>query len=149
MDILIINGPNLEMLIHRDSSIYGTEDLAAIQKYCDQNEAEDSFKFRWLQSSNENELIKYIHEAIETNTDGIIINPAALSHTSIAVLDAMYCYKGLIIEVHLSNIHKRELLRQTRMTAKRADAVIEGLGKESYRLAINAMKNYLKNKREN
>jgi 3-dehydroquinate dehydratase-2 len=148
MDIYVINGPNLEMLQYREKNLYGGESLEEIQKYCAEEVPSNTYNFKWLQSSSESKLIEFIHQAVLSNAAGIIINPAAYGHTSVALLDALLCFEGFVIEVHLSNVHKRELFRQTRLTAKRADALIEGLGKESYRLAVNAMIKHLEKKRE-
>lgn len=134
----------MELLGQRETEKYGTDDLASLESYCLALEKEDPFNFIWKQSSNESELIGFIHGAIKNNVSGVIINPAGFTHTSVALLDALSAYKGYVIEVHMTNIHKRESFRQERVTSVAANGLIEGFGKEAYRLGINAMKAYLK-----
>lgn len=133
--ILILNGPNLNRLGTREPQIYGTATLADIEAMC-RKEPGRPIEFR--QSNSETQLVDWIHEAIDAAA-GIIINPAAFSFTSIALLDALKMFPGPIIELHLSNIHKREVIYQRSLVSCVATAVIAGLGAGGYRLAVAAM----------
>ena len=108
--IYIINGPNLNLLGQREPSIYGTHTLKDIENNCLEIAKKNNIKIKFLQSNAEHEIINWIHNARE-DASGIIINPAAFSHTSIAILDALTLFEKYIIEVHISNIHKRETTR--------------------------------------
>src|SRR5687767_13015874 len=127
--LYILNGPNLNRLGTREPEIYGTTTLAQIEAMC--REAAGDRPLRFLQSNHEGEIVEWIHEAIDGGA-GIIINPAALSFTSIAVLDALKMFKGPVIELHISNIHARdEAHRHSRISAG-VTAVIAGLGAKGY-----------------
>ncbi|WP_127471159.1 type II 3-dehydroquinate dehydratase [Thiomicrorhabdus aquaedulcis] len=136
--ILVINGPNLNMLGRREPEIYGHQTLGDILETLE-NLAEDYnvglFDF---QSNAEHEIINRIHEAMMDGTDYIIINPAAFTHTSVAIRDALATVKIPFIEVHLSNIHKREPFRAHSYFSDLADGVIAGLGVIGYELALTA-----------
>ena len=133
--LLILNGPNLNRLGTREPEIYGTTTLAEIERLC---RAEDpDLVFR--QSNSEQQLIEWIHDAID-GAAGIVINPAAFSFTSIALLDALKMFPGPIVEVHLSNIHRREPLYHRSLVSLAATGVIAGLGPQGYVLAIRALK---------
>lgn len=136
--ILVINGPNLNMLGRREPEIYGHQTLGDILETLE-NLAEDYnvglFDF---QSNAEHEIIDRIHEAMMDGTDYIIINPAAFTHTSVAIRDALATVKIPFIEVHLSNIHKREPFRAHSYFSDLADGVIAGLGVIGYELALTA-----------
>lgn len=134
--IYILNGPNLNRLGQREPEIYGKTTLAEIEAQCRRDAGAQAIEFR--QSNSEAQLIDWIHEAIDA-AGGIIINPAAWSFTSIAILDALKMFPGPIIEVHLSNIHRREAIYQHSLVSKTATAVIAGLGPEGYRAAIRAI----------
>lgn len=134
MKILIINGPNLNLLGSRETEVYGKESLSEIQS--EVNSRFSNIKIEWFQSNIEGEIVDKIQEATK-DVDGLIINPAAYSHTSIAILDALQVLEIPIIEVHLSNVYKREDFRSTMLTAKAADTIIAGSGKEGYSLALN------------
>ena len=136
--ILVLNGPNLNLLGKRQPEIYGSETLADVERACTKAATAHKMKLRFHQSNREYELIDWIHEARET-TAGIIINPAAFSHTSIAILDALNAYDGPVLEVHISNVHKREAFRHHSYVSHRADGVIAGLGTQGYVLAIERM----------
>lgn len=139
--IYILNGPNLNRLGTREPEIYGTTTLAQIEAMC--LEAAGNQPIRFLQSNHEGEIIEWIHEAIDGGV-GIIINPAALSFTSIAVLDALKIFKGPVIELHISNIHARdEAHRHSRISAG-VTAVIAGLGAKGYPVAVRALMGMLK-----
>jgi 3-dehydroquinate dehydratase-2 len=131
-DILVLNGPNLNLLGHREPHIYGGETLADVEASC---RALGLAELTFRQSNHEGQLIDWIQEARGTQ-DAIVINPGAYSHTSIALLDALNAFEGRVAEVHVSNIHKREAFRHHSYVSARADAVIAGMGTEGYRAAI-------------
>jgi 3-dehydroquinate dehydratase-2 len=139
--IYVLNGPNLNRLGKREPEIYGTITLAEVEKMC--REAAGSHPVIFKQSNAEFELINWIHEAIDEGA-GIIINPAGLTFTSIPILDALKMFAGPIIELHISNIHRREAIYHNSLVSKTATAVIAGLGPNGYRMAIMAMKDMLK-----
>ncbi|HSI40116.1 MAG TPA: type II 3-dehydroquinate dehydratase [Xanthobacteraceae bacterium] len=133
--IYILNGPNLNRLGVREPEIYGRTTLAEIEVMCRNAATERAIVFR--QSNKEFELIDWIHEAID-EAAAIIINPAAFTFTSIAILDALKMFPGPIIELHLSNIHKREPIYHTSLVSPVARAVIAGLGADGYVAAVQA-----------
>jgi len=132
--IYVLNGPNLNLLGKRQPEIYGHDTLADIEANC-RTVLGDGFDLTLLQSNHEGQIVDWIHEAREAAC-GIVINPAALSHTSVAVLDALNTFDGPVIEVHISNIHKREAFRHHSFVSARADGVIAGLGIEGYEAAV-------------
>ena len=134
--IYILNGPNLNMLGMRQPEIYGADTLSDLEEACRSAGEKKGFSIFFAQSNAENELIEWIQEAIEEAV-AIIINPAAYSHTSIAILDALNIFEGKVVEVHISDIHKREKFRHHSYVSLRADKVISGKGLEGYLLAIN------------
>jgi 3-dehydroquinate dehydratase-2 len=134
--IYVLNGPNLNRLGTREPAIYGKATLADVERYCREAAGGHPVKFR--QSNNEAEIIGWIHEAID-NGSGIVINPAAFTFTSIAILDALKMFEGPIIELHITNIHKRESYYHHSYVSKVATAVIAGLGPEGYRVATASM----------
>ncbi|AGT07240.1 type II 3-dehydroquinate dehydratase [Paracoccus aminophilus] len=136
--ILIINGPNLNLLGKRQPEIYGRDTLADVIAACTQLGQELGLGIADFQSNHEGAIIDRIHEARGT-TAGIIINPGAYSHTSVAILDALNIYEDPVIEVHISNIHKRESFRHHSYISHRADGVIAGLGVEGYQLALRRL----------
>ncbi|AUC56250.1 MAG: type II 3-dehydroquinate dehydratase [Sagittula sp.] len=129
-DILILNGPNLNLLGKRQPEIYGRETLDDVARLC-QEACAEGFNTRLEQSNHEGDIIDWIHQARET-TCGIVINPGAFTHTSIAILDALNTYEPPVIEVHISQVHKREAFRHHSYVSHRADGVIAGLGLEGY-----------------
>ena len=139
--IYILNGPNLNRLGKREPEIYGKATLADVERYCRETANGHVIEFR--QSNSEAEIIDWIHEAIDRGS-GIIINPAAFTFTSIAILDALKMFEGPIIELHISNIHKREAYYHHSHVSKVATAVIAGLGAEGYRVAMGAMTGLIK-----
>ena len=141
--ILILNGPNLNMLGTREPHIYGATTLAEVEEMCRQKAAKFGQTISFHQSNREYELIEWVQGAIKNN-DGIIINPAAYTHTSVAILDALTMFKGPIIELHISNIHKREAYYHHSYVSKVATAVIAGLGTDGYRIATSSMLALLK-----
>src|SRR5437660_6680870 len=134
--IYVLNGPNLNRLGTREPHIYGHTTLADIEEMCRAEAGERRIEFR--QSNSETQLIDWIHEAIDEGS-GIIINPAAYTFTSIAILDALKMFAGPIIELHISNIHKREPYYHHSFLSKIATAVIVGLGPDGYRTAMQVM----------
>ncbi len=136
--IYILNGPNLNLLGSRQTDIYGHETLADIGAQCQAVAADFTLEIIMLQSNHEGEIIEWIHEA-RHDAAAIVINPAAFSHSSVAILDALNMFDGPVIEVHISNIHKRESFRHHSFVSQRADGVIAGFGTEGYALAIRRM----------
>lgn len=134
-DILVLNGPNLNMLGLRQPEVYGSATLADVESQCRALAKDLKVKLRFAQSNSEAELIGWIHDARKT-ASAIIINPGAFSHTSIAILDALNTFEGPVLEVHISNIHKRESFRHHSYVSHRADGVIAGCGVEGYQLAL-------------
>lgn len=132
--IYTLNGPNLNLLGKRQPEIYGVETLADVERKCEAALSE-GYALRFLQSNHEGQLVDWIHEAREDGA-AIVINPAAYSHTSIALLDALNTFEGPVIEVHISNIHKREQFRHHSYVSLRADGVIAGLGTDGYAAAV-------------
>jgi 3-dehydroquinate dehydratase II len=136
--VYVLNGPNLNLLGKRQPHIYGHETLADVEKDCRAVAKELKLELRFHQSNREYELIDWIHEARET-AGGIVINPAAYTHTSVAILDALSACDFPIIEVHISNVHKREAFRQHSYVSSVASGVIAGFGTQGYSLAIGRM----------
>ena len=136
--VYVLNGPNLNLLGKRQPHIYGHETLADIEKDCRAVAKELKLELRFHQSNREYELIDWIHEARET-AGGIVINPAAFTHTSVAILDALSACDFPIVEVHISNVHKREAFRQHSYISGVASGVIAGFGTQGYSLAIRRM----------
>ncbi|SVC77370.1 uncharacterized protein METZ01_LOCUS330224 [marine metagenome] len=142
--IIIINGPNLNLLGNRESSIYGDSSLKDIEKISKIKCKELNIQLFFCQSNNEGELINFIHSA-ESEYDGLIINPAAFTHTSLALLDALRAISKPKIEIHLSNIYNREDYRKKSITSEGVNGLICGFGSLSYILAIEAINNLIKN----
>ena len=133
--IYVLNGPNMNLLGKRQPELYGSKTLSDVEKSCSVIAHEKAFKIDLRQSNNEADLIDWIHEARKDGA-GIIINPAAYSHTSIAIMDALMTFEGPVIEVHVSNIHKREKFRHQSYVSLRADGVLAGLGVRGYEFAV-------------
>jgi len=136
--IIVINGPNLNILGDRESSIYGNISLKTIEELCAQKAKDLKLVCFFCQSNNEGELIDFIHLA-QNDYDGLIINPAAFTHTSVALLDALRSLEKPKIEIHLSNIYNREEYRKKSITSEGVDGLICGFGSLSYILAIEAI----------
>jgi 3-dehydroquinate dehydratase-2 len=134
--IYVLNGPNLNRLGKREPEIYGTTTLAEIEAMC--REAAGGRPLEFRQSNAEFQLIDWIHEAIDRGA-GIVINPAGLTFTSIALMDALKMFPGPIIELHISNVHRREAAYHDSLVSKVATGVIMGLGADGYRAAVEAM----------
>lgn len=143
MKILVINGPNLNLLGDREKENYGEITLEAINNDLKNLAAELGVEVEFFQSNTEGEIVDEIQKA-KGHFDGIIINPAAYTHTSIALRDALLAVKVPAVEVHLSNIHAREEFRKTSFTAPVCIGQIAGFKKDSYLLALRAIVNYLR-----
>ena len=143
--ILILNGPNLNLLGTREPEIYGSDTLADITHHLKQLVASDSKQtaISQFQSNSESDLVDKIHQASQDNINFILINPAAFTHTSIALRDALLGTKIPFIEIHLSNVHKREEFRQHSYFSDIAVGTIVGLGAQGYELALQAALRYL------
>lgn len=127
------------MLGTRERSLYGNLTLEEIQKTVEKAFADEGHSFEWFQSNSESKLVEKIHSLAKTPVDGMVINPGAYSHTSVAILDALKIISFPIAEVHLTNTHRRESFRLNRPTASAATVVIEGAGQDSYILGIKAL----------
>ena len=138
-DILILNGPNLNLLGTRQPEIYGSQTLKDLEEMCVNKGKACSMNIQFEQSNSESKLVTSIQDAIST-FDGIIINAAGYSHTSIAILDALNSFSGYVVEVHISDISKREEFRKFSYVSLRADYVIMGKGLEGYIEAIEKMR---------
>ena len=136
--ILVANGPNLNLLGEREPAVYGRTTLADIEKSCRRRAKNLGLTVDFRQSNHEGELVTWIQEA-RAGHGGIIINAGAYSHTSVAILDALQAFEAPIIEVHLSNIFRREEYRQHSFVSLAAKGVICGLGAKGYELALEAM----------
>ena len=133
--ITILNGPNLNLIGTRQPEIYGRETLADVEKKCAALAGSLGHEIKLYQSNAEHELINWIQEA-RGEAGAIIINPAAYSHTSVAIYDALLAFEGPVIEVHISNIHAREEFRHHSYVSLRAEGVIAGCGMQGYELAV-------------
>ncbi|PIK14483.1 type II 3-dehydroquinate dehydratase [Halobacteriovorax sp. JY17] len=136
---MVINGPNLNLLGSREPEIYGAENLKDIEFYTSEKLSEFSLgkvEVDWFQSNIEGEIVEKIQQLIGSDYQSLIINPAAYSHTSIAILDALKMLNIPVVEVHLSNTHLREEYRQQKLTAKSSTIIMEGLGKRAYLFGI-------------
>ena len=136
--ITLLNGPNLNLLGQRQPEIYGRETLEDVVSATAELAEDLGLNIRALQSNHEGQLVDWI-QAARTGSAGIIINPGAYSHTSVAILDALNAFEGPVLEVHISNIHKREPFRHHSHVSTRADGVIAGFGTEGYLLALRRM----------
>lgn len=136
--VLVLNGPNLNLLGLRQPEIYGHETLADVEASVREVAAERGLAVEFLQSNHEGVLIDAVHAA-RGRAGGIVINPGGLSHTSVALLDALNAFEGPVLEVHVSNIHRREPFRHHSYVSARAEGVIAGFGVEGYALALRRM----------
>ena len=133
--IYVLNGPNLNLLGQRQPEVYGRETLADVVAKCEALARDLGVAVRCLQSNHEGQLVDWVQEA-RGAASGVIINAGAYTHTSVAILDALNAFEGPVIEVHISNIHKREAFRHQSYISARADGVIVGCGTEGYLLAL-------------
>ena len=140
--VYILNGPNLNLLGVREPEIYGTASLVDIEKLCQEFGNSLGLGVEFRQSNNEGTLVDWVQEAGE-KTAGLIINPGAYTHTSIALLDALSAISIPKVELHLSNTHAREEFRRQSLTAAAVNGVIMGFGAPGYRLALEALKTLL------
>ncbi len=136
--VVVLNGPNLNLLGKREPEIYGHETLADVEADCRRVGKELGLEIEFRQSNREYEIIDWIHDARE-RAAGIVINPAAFTHTSVAIFDALQTFTGPIIEVHISNIHKREPFRHHSYVSGVAAGVIAGCGTQGYGLALRRL----------
>ena len=142
--ILILNGPNLNMLGTRQPEIYGHINLKEIETACEALANELQVEVSFAQTNYEGELVSLIQKA-NGKYEGIIINAGGYSHTSVAIRDSLALFSGMIIEVHISNIYGREEFRHTSMISSISNGVIVGLGAQSYNLAMKALTEFLLN----
>ena len=133
--ILVLNGPNLNMLGTRQPEIYGHETLADVEALCAEAARAAGVDLTCRQSNHEGELVTWIQQARETSA-AIVINAGAYTHTSVAILDALNIFEGPVMEVHISNIHARETFRHHSYLSARATGLIAGCGTQGYRFAI-------------
>lgn len=144
--VLILNGPNLNKLGTRQPEIYGHATLKDVEEMCQKRAEARGLEISFHQSNSEAEIIDWIHDGIE-GCSGIIINPAAFTHTSVAILDALNIISQPIIELHISNPHKRESFRRVSYITYAATASICGLGVNGYPIAVDAIADMLDAKR--
>jgi len=137
-NILVIHGPNLNLLGQREPGHYGVDTLDSINQQLTELAQQNSTDLATFQSNHEGQIVDRIHQALQDETDFIVINPAAFTHTSVAIRDALLGCSIPFIEVHLSNVHAREEFRQHSFLSDIAVGVISGLGKDSYLLALKA-----------
>lgn len=136
MKVLVLGGPNLNLLGTREPEIYGKDTLKDIEDHVKKSFSEKGIESDWFQSNSEADLINHIQEATSKKYEAIVINPAGLTHTSVSLHDALKSFKGKKIEVHLSNTYKREEFRKIKITSGASDGVVEGFGKNSYMMAF-------------
>ena len=143
-NIILINGPNLNLLGKREQSQYGSMSFDELKKNCVEHSKQIGVKIEFFQSNLEGEIVEKIQESIKS-FDGIIINAAGYTHTSVSIRDALSIYKKPKIELHISNIHRREVFRQKSLISDVVNGIICGFGVNGYILAINAMHELLEN----
>lgn len=143
--VLVVNGPNLNLLGTREPDVYGRETLADIEAQCAERAKALGLEVDFRQSNHEGEIVDWL-QAAGREYDAVIVNAGALSHTSVALLDALQALAIPVIEVHLSNIYRREAFRHHSYVSKAADGVICGLGGIGYRLALDAIAHRLTGK---
>ena len=137
-NILVIHGPNLNLLGQREPEVYGADSLQSINRELSDLAQDSGASLALFQSNHEGQIVERIHQTVNDGTDFVIINPAAFTHTSIAIRDAFLGAQMPFIEVHLSNVHAREAFRHKSFLSDIAVGVISGLGKDSYLLALHA-----------
>ena len=144
MKILLINGPNLQLLGFREPGIYGHDTLESIVSHLRELAAELGCELIDFQSNHEGAIVDRIGESVTEGISGIVMNPAAYTHTSVAIRDAIAAVKLPVVEVHLSNVHAREEFRNRSLTAPVCIGVIAGFGADSFELALRALCSHLK-----
>ncbi len=137
-NILIINGPNLNMLGKREPEVYGTLTLDDVRQHTELKLKDTPAKLEWYQTNLEGEIVDRLQKAATQNYKAVIINPGGYAHTSVAIHDAIKILQIPVIEVHLSHVYRREGFRQTLLTAKACMAIMTGLGKDAYWLAVKS-----------
>lgn len=142
MKIIVINGPNLNLLGTREPEIYGSDSLDDIARRCQELGKQRGMEIEFKQSNHEGTIVDWIQEAI-SRIDAIIINAGAYTHTSVAIHDALRAYSGYKIELHISNPHLRETFRHISYVSPAADAVVAGLGVDGYELAVDMLPDLL------
>jgi 3-dehydroquinate dehydratase-2 len=147
--ITVLNGPNLNMLGVREPGLYGNKTLQDIQHSLEQLASQFGHQLHFFQSNAEHVIVEQVHQAYQQNVDFIIINPAAFTHTSVAIRDALLATKIAFIEVHLSNVHAREAFRRHSYFSDIALGVICGLGARGYELALQAAHQILQERTQN
>jgi 3-dehydroquinate dehydratase-2 len=143
--VLVLNGPNLNLLGTREPTYYGSETLDDVARLCRDAAERLDLNIDFCQSNAEHQLIDWLHAA-RLKVDGIVINPAAYTHTSVAIADALSAIGKPVIEVHISNVHKREAFRHHSYVSAVADAIIVGCGTQGYVLALERMATILRNR---
>ena len=140
--VYFLNGPNANLYGHTAGTVYGTETFEDLARRCERKAEELGLTLSFRQSNHEGEIIDWIQEAI-AKAQGIVINGAGLTYTSIAILDALLAFPGPIVEVHMSNIYRRESFRHHSFISKAATGIVAGLGADGYELALEAMRRLL------
>lgn len=143
--VYFLNGPNANLYGLTDTGTYGSDTFETLQARCEAEAKRLSISLAFRQSNSEGRLVDWIQEAI-AKADGVIINGAGLTYTSIALLDALMAFKGPIVEVHMSNIYRREAFRHHSYISKAATGIVAGLGADGYELAVAAMRRLLDRK---
>jgi 3-dehydroquinate dehydratase-2 len=140
--IYVLNGPNLNLLGKHQPHIYGRETLSDVERDCRELAKDLKLEIDFRQSNREFEIIDWIHEARE-RASGVVINPAAFAHTSVAILDALNTFERPVVEVHILQIHKSGAFRHYSYVSERADAVVSGFGTQGYGLALRRIERLL------
>jgi 3-dehydroquinate dehydratase-2 len=140
--IFILNGPNLNRLGTREPQLYGTETLSDLRARCEAKAASIGLQLEFRQTNFEGELVESVHDAID-GADGLIINPAGLTFTSVALMDSLKMFDGPKVELHITNVHAREEIYHRSLVSRTATAVMAGFGTNGYLMAIDWMANHL------
>jgi 3-dehydroquinate dehydratase-2 len=133
---MIINGPNLNFLGIREPDVYGKQSLDDLKVLTEKKLLDRGVKLTWVQSNVEGEIVNFLQQAFHEKFDGVVLNPGAYAHTSVAIHDAIKSISLPVVEVHLSNTNQREDFRSTKITAKACVAVLEGLGQSAYTMGV-------------
>lgn len=139
MRLLLLHGPNLSQLGHRDPDSYGTADLQAVVAGAREAADELGVDLEHIQHEAEGQMVRAVHDAVHDGTDGLVVNPGALTHYSYALRDALEMFDGPVVELHLSNTHAREAFRRTSVVAPVCDGLVAGFGAAGYPLAVRAV----------